>query len=135
MTRLGIADLTPTLAAGQVEDHPGETKSIAQVIGTRAASHSDHAPPALRGYVQQRVQSLIDDWAQLAKRAQTGGVAFGYAFGRERGVSTPLLREMIDPDRQSLTDQQLRFRAPRSLRDVEPSVLLGIKTPEGRDLP
>ena len=134
MTRLGIEDLTPTLAAGGVEDHPGETKSIAQVIGSRAASHSDDAPHALRGYVQQRVQSLVDDWAQLAKDAQGGGVAFGYAFGREKGVTAPLLREMIDPDRQSLSDRQLRFRAPRSLRDVEPSVLLGIKTPEGRDL-
>ena len=134
MTRLGIEDLTPTLAAGDVEDHPGETKSIAQVIGARAATHSDQAPPALRGYVQQRVQSLVDDWAQLAKDAQGGGVAFGYAFGREQGVSNPLLREMLDPDRQNLSDRQLRFRAPRSLRDVEPTVLLGIKTPEGRDL-
>ena len=134
MARLGIENLTPMLAAGEVEDHPGETKSIAQAIGSRAASHSDDAPPALAGYVQQRVQSLIDDWAGLAKEAQAGGMDFGYALGRERGVSVPLLREMIDPDRQTLSDRQLRFRAPRSLRDVEPSVLLGIKTPEGRDI-
>ena len=134
MARLGIDALTPTPAAGDVEGHPGETKGIAQVIGTRAASHSDDASPALRGYVQQRVQSLIDDWARLAKEAQGGGVAFGYAMGREGGVSVPLLREMLDPDRQNLSDRQLRFRAPRSLRDVEASVLLGIQTPEGRDI-
>ena len=62
------------------------------------------------------------------------GVEFGYARGRGESVSTPLLREMIDPDRDTLNDRQLRFRAPRSLRDVEPSTLLGIKTPEGRDI-
>ena len=84
--------------------------------------------------MRRRVQSLIDDWAVLAHEAGQGGVAFGYARGREGGVSTPLLREMIDPDRDTLNDIQLRFRAPRSLRDVEPSVLLGIKTPEGQDL-
>ena len=59
---------------------------------------------------------------------------FGYARGRGSEVATPLLREMIDPDRDVLNDMQLRFRAPRSLRDVEPGVLLGIKTPEGRDI-
>ena len=41
---------------------------------------------------------------------------------------------MIDRDRDMLNDTQLRFRAPRSLRDVEPGVLLGIKTPEGKDI-
>ena len=62
-------------------------------------------------------------------------MAFGYARGPGSGTSTPLLREMIDPDRDLLNDTQLRFRAPRSLRDVEPGVLLAIKTPEGQDIP
>ena len=81
-----------------------------------------------------RVQSLIDDWAKLAYDAGEGGVTFGYTNERNSGVSVPLLREMIDPDRDTLTETQLRFRAPRSLRDVEPTSLLGIQTPEGKDL-
>ena len=84
--------------------------------------------------MQHRVQSLFEDWATLAREAGEVGVRFGYARGRNEHVSTPLLREMIDPDRDTLDDRQLRFRAPRSLRDVEPGVLLGIKTPEGRNI-
>ena len=134
LARLGIEALTETGAARDVENHGAETKNIARLIGDRAASHSDDAPASIRSYVQQRAQSLIDDWARLAKDAKGGGVEFGYALGRGRGVSVPLLREMIVPEHDDLSDRQLRFRAPRSLRDVEPNVLLGIKTPEGDDL-
>ena len=134
LVRLGIAELTPTLSAKDVEAHDTETKEIAKAVGERAENHADGLPPGFADHVRNRVQSLIDDWAALAHDARQGGVTFGYA-GRDSGVSTPLLREMIDPDRNTLTDTQLRFRAPRSLRDVEPSVLLGIKTPEGQDIP
>ena len=103
-------------------------------MADRAHNHAHSVEPAHVAYVRKRVQSLIDDWAKLAHEAAQDGVTFGYAR-RDDGVSTPLLREMIDPDRHTLNDRQLLFRAPRSLRDVEPSVLLAIKTPQGDDLP
>ena len=133
LARLSIRELTPTLSAKDVEDHASATQEIARAVGERAENHVDGLPLGFADHVKNRVQSLIDDWTQLAHEARQGGVAFGYA-GRDHGVSTPLLREMIDPDRHTLNDIQLRFRAPRSLRDVEPSVLLGIKTPEGNDI-
>ena len=132
LARLGIPDLTPMSAARSVEDHGTETAALARAVGDRAQDHADGLPADFGGHVRSRVQSLIDDWAGLAHEAGEDGVAFGYARGR--GTSTPLLREMIDPDREVLNDTQLRFRAPRSLRDVEPGVLIGIKTPEGRDI-
>ena len=55
-------------------------------------------------------------------------MTFGYTR-QGKGVNTPLLREMIDPGRNQLNQQQLQFRAPRSLRDVEPGVLLAIHPP------
>ena len=135
LARLGIDGLTPTPAARDVETHRAETDAIAGAVGERAQRHADGLPAADAGRaVQRRVQSLLDDWAALAREAGEVGVTFGYARGRNESVSTPLLREMIDPDRDTLDDRQLRFRAPRSLRDVEPGVLLGIKTPEGRDI-
>ena len=133
LARLGIRELTRTLSAKDVEDHAPATQEIARAVGERAENHADGLPSGFADHVRKRVQSLIDDWARLAHDAKQGGAAFGYA-GRDRGVSTPLLREMIDPERDTLTSTQLRFRAPRSLRDVEPSVLLGIKTPEGSDI-
>ena len=135
LARLGIPDLTPMPAAGRVESHGTETAALARAVGERARSHADGVPGGFGAHVEHRVQSLVDDWARLAHEAGQGGVAFGYARGRGSGTSTPLLREMIDPDRDLLSERQLRFRAPRSLRDVEPVVLLGIKSPEGRDIP
>ena len=134
LARLGVHGLTPTPAARDVEAHRAETDAIAGVVGDRAQHHADGLPADAGQAVQRRVQSLFDDWAALAREAGEVGVTFGYARGRNEPVSTPLLREMIDPDRDTLDDRQLRFRAPRSLRDVEPGVLLGIKTPEGRDI-
>ena len=135
LARLGIPELTPMLAARNVENHGTETAALARAVGDRARNHADALPEGFGGHVGNRVQSLIDDWARLAHEAGQDGVAFGYARGLGSGTSTPLLREMIDPDRDVLNDTQLRFRAPRSLRDVEPGVLLGIKTPEGQDIP
>ncbi len=134
LARLGIPELTAVLAASEVERFGARTAALARMAGERAQAHAEGIPGHFGDQVQSRVQSLIDDWATLAHEAGRVGVRFGYARGRATGVSTPLLREMIVPDRDQLTETQLRFRAPRSLRDVEPGVLLGIKTPEGQDI-
>ena len=134
LARLGVPELTPTRAARGVDAHSAETDAIAEAVGERAGRHADGLPAGVRQAVADRVESLVDDWAALAGEAGQVGVEFGYARERGEGVATPLLREMIDPDRETLDDRQLRFRAPRSLRDVEPSTLLGVKTPEGRDV-
>ena len=133
LARLGVPALTPGVAAAHVEAHGPETTEIARTVGERAQRHADGLAPDFRTHVASRVQSLVDEWATLARDAGVGGVTFGYNR-RELGVSTPLLREMIDPDRNTLNERQLRFRAPRSLRDVEPSVLLAVKTPEGNEM-
>ena len=133
LARLGIPELTPMAAASEVENHGVQTAKFAQAVGERAQAHAVGLPDNFGDHVRNRVQSLIDDWASLAHEAGEGGVRFGYARHGD-GIATPLLREMIDPARDVLNDTQLRFRAPRSLRDVEPGVLLGIKTPEGQDI-
>ena len=132
LARLGVPELTPDCAARNIRDHEAETTEVARAIGERAGRHADGLPPDLGDRVRNRAQALMDDWATLAREAGEGGVTMGYAPAGS--ASTPLLRETIDPDRDRLTETQLRFRAPRSLRDVEPGVLLGVKTPEGQDI-
>lgn len=136
LTRLGIDALTPTDRAGYIEDFISQAGEIAGIVGERARSHAEVKAPDgdIDVIVRARVQSLIDDWAVLANEAKQGGVVFGYSAPRNSGVSTPLLREVIDPNRHTLTDKQLLFRAPRSLRDVEPNVLLSVQTPEGKEI-
>lgn len=129
LARLGIPELTPMLKASRVEHYSTDTSSLAKAVGERARIHKEAVHGSLINHVSSRTQSLIDDWAVLAHKAGDDGVTFGYAR-RGRGVNTPLLREMIDPDRDKLNPTQLQFRAPRSLRDVEPGVLLVINSPE-----
>ena len=134
LARLGIENLTPTLAARDVALHVSETDALADAVGARAKGHMDGLSAGFGDDVRDRVRSLVDDWSSLAHEAQQGGVSFGYWRGREGEGSAELLREMIVPVGDTSTEKQLRFRAPRSLRDVEPSVLLGIKSPEGKDV-
>ena len=132
LARLGIPALTPMSAARNVESHGVGTTALTAAVGERAHNHAETVPDGFGDHVASRVQSLVDDWATLAHEAGHAGVMLGYA--RHPATDTPLLREVIDPDRDTLTETQLRFRAPRSLREVEPGVLLGIKTPEGQDM-
>ena len=134
LARLGIEDLTPTLAARDVAQYAGETNALAQAVGARAQGHAASVPTGTGDNIRNRVRSLVDDWSALAHEARNGGVSFGYWKGRDGKASTELLREMIVPVNDTSNEMQLRFRAPRSLRDVEPSVLLTIKTPEGSEI-
>lgn len=128
LARLRIPELTPMLAASDIEGFSEQTSELAKVVGERARNHSGKDAEDITEYVRNRTQSLIDDWAKLAHKAGQDGMTFGYTR-QGKGVNTPLLREMIDPGRNQLNQQQLQFRAPRSLRDVEPGVLLAIHPP------
>ena len=79
--------------------------------------------------MRARAASLLDDWASLARERNADGTAFGYA--RDRGITKTLLREVLDPELPLADARERRFRAPRSLRDVEPSVLLRKVAPNG----
>ncbi len=131
LARLGIHELTPMLEASKIENFSEPTSELTHAVGDRARNHSEKYAEDMIDHIRSRVQSLIDDWASLAHKAGQDGVTFGYAR-QGKGVNTPLLREMIDPARDQLNQKQLQFRAPRSLRDVEPGVLLAIKNPDGR---
>ena len=78
LARLGIAELTSTLAAKEVENFDTETKAIARAVGERAGRYAEGLQPGFADHVRNRVQSLIDNWAGLAHEAKQGGVAFGY---------------------------------------------------------
>lgn len=136
LARLGIPGLTPLDAAGDVEHFIGKkTEELAHEVAVRAQGHRDGLPADFGKRTADRVKSIIDEWAKLAHRVKQDGLKFGYALRRrDSSVSVPLLREMIDPNNDKLDKSQLVFRSPRSLRDVEPNVLLGIKTPDGRDI-
>ncbi len=71
--------------------------------------------------VQNRVVDLLDSWQKVFDDYHGVGVALQYQKYELSGPQ-PLLREMLDEDFESADHR--KFRANRSLRDVEPEVNL-----------
>ena len=86
-------------------------------------------PERLRA-VRARVAALLDSWRAVVDDYHAGNVAVKYQR-HEKTEGRPLLREMLDTAFES--EHHRRFRANRSLRDVEPEVDLYIREPTGRD--
>ena len=132
MSRLSRAPLTPQLGAQNVGAWRTQLDSVVDAIMTRAGRHRDLDSAAranLEAVVRGRTADLLDEWTSMAANIGGLGGRFGYD---EHGNIQPLLREMLDS--RPLTDAQRKFRAPRSLRDVEPNVLVAIQSPSGGDI-
>jgi hypothetical protein len=106
--------------------------AVADRFAHRVAAHRPQVPPSVVADVRAKVTSLLDDWASLAHDYRAAGTAFGYAL--QLGVTKALLREMLDPELRHADHRERRFRAPRSLRDVEPAVLLRKLMPNGSEI-
>jgi len=74
--------------------------------------------------VQNRVVDLLDSWRKIFEDYRAAGVALQYQK-YELNQPRPLLREMLDKEFES--EHHKKFRANRSLRDVEPEVNLYLK--------
>jgi hypothetical protein len=78
--------------------------------------------------VQNRVVDLLDSWRKISDDYHAAGVGMQYQK-YELTQPRPLLREMLDRDFES--ERHRKFRANRSLRDVEPEVNLFLKDLSG----
>jgi len=132
--RLGIPAFTPNKGAHLAQERRGDLTSVAETLAARAASHREQSPherDELATNVREHVSHILDDWARISTEVSDAGVELGYR--KEAGIARHLLYEMLDTE--TLPPYWRPFRAPRSLRDVEPSVLVKIKTPDGQILP
>jgi hypothetical protein len=78
--------------------------------------------------VQDRVADLLDSWRKVLDDYLGAGVGVQYQK-YELPTRRPLLREMLDTSFES--EHHRKFRANRSLRDVEPEVNLFLKDLSG----
>jgi hypothetical protein len=69
--------------------------------------------------VRSRIVDLLDSWITVVDDYRSTNTAVKYQQ-YERLQGRPLLREMLDTDFES--PHHRKFRANRSLRDVEPEV-------------
>ena len=119
--------MTEERAAARIGDHSNLKLIIAQEVLRRAASMN-----VIGGHerLQALVEDLIDTWISLAADAtQNGGrIYYGYP------VDEALMRDPLSPFLRARGPSYERFKASRSMRDVEHVSSLQIVDPFGNQL-
>ena len=132
LARLSIAELTPPRGAeeiGKAALHD-QVSSLPRRLGARAEqAHVDASEaPEIGMRVEKRVKGLLDSWKRTVEKNHA--VSAGLQYQREEPTHPKLLRDPLEP---APADPDLRkFKAQRSLRDVEPSVDVYLRKPGGR---
>ncbi len=105
---------------------------------SRECCHSTlHArePERIRQRVRDRALDLLDDWSKIAHGPEPVRRRL-CSTSTEVGSAQRLLYDFLNPELKNLPPQnpKMKFRANRSLRDVEPSVNLWVKTIDGTEV-
>jgi hypothetical protein len=129
LARLGHAPLNAPLAAERIVDERQHLDFVVETMKQRAreqASLDGESADRLAGKVANRTSDLLDEWVSIALDYRDSGVHLQYQ--QEEGAARRLLYEFLHPELRTLTRQPWKFRANRSMRDVEPSVNLWVRT-------
>lgn len=128
--------MTPARGAGEVLRLRTQLDFVSDCLAERARAHAKlRAEDAerYRSRVRGRCQELLDEWTKIAFEYGQSNVALQYSLS-ESGGARPLLYTFLDPELKTLPRRHKLFRANRSMRDVEPSVNLWLKTIDGIDI-
>ena len=79
------------------------------------------------------MHDLLDSWFKVARAQRELGARLVYQ-PHEGVAGPPLLHAPLDPELDKIDGDWRKFRAPRSLRDVEPPVNLWAKTLDNVDV-
>ena len=128
LARHAESKLTPPLGAEHIADVRATLeRRLLDVFRSRVdeqpITDADEREERLRS-VQNRVVDLLDSWRKVFEDYRSAGVDLQYQK-YELQQPKPLLREILDKDFES--EHHRKFRANRSLRDVEPDVNLFLK--------
>jgi len=131
--------MTPPLGAKEILKERSRLDAAVESLADRAREHSKNLPPEelerLRQRMRDRGADLLDSWAKEAKDLAMSGVGLQYN-PNEAGGAKQLLYDFLDPELKNLqpTHVKMKFRANRSLRDVEESVNIWVKTLDNVDV-
>ena len=128
LARHAEPELTPPQGAEHIADVRAALErrlldAFLERVRQQPIADEDEREERLRS-VQNRVVDLLDSWRKVFEDYRVAGVALQYQK-YELKQPKPLLREILDKDFES--EHHRKFRANRSLRDVEPEVNLFLK--------
>lgn len=134
--RHGIPEITAPLQAREIEQHAEKLRHVADAIVSRVEEiglpASDVAD--LKSKLRIRIVDILDAWKAVAHDMREVTALLQYNRGEEAGAKG-LLHDLLDPELPKLTPREQKFKANRSLRDVEPSVNLFVKALDNSDVP
>lgn len=135
LARLGHEPITAPLGAQRILSERPKLEFVVRAFAERARTHAN-LPPAEADAIERRVRDraldLLDEWSRVASELQNVGGQLQYQT--ETGGAQRLLYEFLNPVLRTLPPRYQKFRANRSMRDVEPEVNLWLKTLDGVDL-
>lgn len=120
-------ELTPALGAGAIESKRAELESVAVEFAERAEAHSNDDNKELYDKVLERCRQLLDTWVKIQKNRKDIGINLQYQQEVRGGGHARLLHDFLTRDLPEPTAAFEKFRANRSMRDVEPNVNLTVK--------
>lgn len=134
LSRHAHAPMTPAKGATEILQERGKLDFVIEALAARAAAYAETPAESitLRQRIRDRAIDLLDEWSHIAHDLQTQGIQLQYQI--ETGAAQRLLYEFLNPDLKKLPMRHQKFRANRSMRDVEPSVNLWVKTLDNIDL-
>ncbi len=134
LARHGNSPLTAPKGATEILKERAKLDWVAQALANRAADRAENneAAEAIRQRVLDRAKDLLDEWEKIAK--EYAGVGTNLQYQQEEGAARPLLYTFLDPELKKLNGRHRKFRANRSMRDVEPSVNLWVRTLDNVDV-
>jgi len=136
LARLGYEPMTPPTGAAEILQHRQALEFVVQALADRASSSVSLEAAdaqALSEKVRDRVNKLLDIWSKIADDYRDQGTTLQYNQ-REAGAAKPLLHEFLDPELKLMSSRHKYFRANRSMRDVEPSVNLWVRTMDNAEV-
>jgi hypothetical protein len=123
--RHGDASLTPEGAVSELRNNAAIRVRVREAIVSRAP---DSMVAGGRAALAALIDDILDAWIATADEQAAGGNAFAYA----RNASPHRLLHMpLAPEIANLLEPHRRFVAGRSMRDVEPNVVLKVRDPKG----
>ncbi len=136
LVRQGHLPMTPPRGAIEILKELPMLVFAVELLSKRAfETHHDTTLPDAKQLslkVRDRCNDLLDEWSKIAKELHDKGGSLQYQT--EAGSAQRLLYEFLNPELKSLPSKHKKFRANRSMRDVEPSVNLWLKTIDGVEI-
>ena len=138
LARQGCQPMTRPLGAMEILNERTRLEFVIRALAERAFSHSGlptEEAERLRQRVRDRAIDLMDEWAKIALDYQKVGTGLQYNPA-EAGAAKQLLYDFLSPEVKNLPPEnpKMKFRASRSLRDVEPDVNLWVRTLDNAEL-